>query len=135
MKSFIDVEEYQSFLLKYIYSDEFDKYFKSTIFHEQEKEAVINGLVLSSIILGSSLISKYYIDEKDEKMKYKWRLLYKPPLEEIIDDDPDTWRKTFFIDKYECPEQIDLSIKINELKELYHMKNEYIILEDLEKDE
>lgn len=37
-------------------------------------------------------------------MKYKWRLLYKPPLEEIIDDDPDTWRKTFFIDKYECPE-------------------------------
>ena len=34
MKSFIDVEEYQSFLLKYIYSDEFDKYFKSTIFHD-----------------------------------------------------------------------------------------------------
>ena len=65
MKSFIDVEEYQSFLLKYIYSDEFDKYFKSTIFHDQEKEAVINGLVLSSIILGSSLISKYYIDEED----------------------------------------------------------------------
>ena len=66
-------------------------------------------------------------------MKYKWRLLYKPPLEEIIDDDPDTWRKTFFIDKYECPEQIDLFIKINELKELYNMKSEYIILEDLEK--
>ena len=68
-------------------------------------------------------------------MKYKWRLLYKPPLEEIIDDDPDTWRKTFFIDKYECPEKIDLLIKINELKELYKMKSEYIILEDLEKDD
>lgn len=65
-------------------------------------------------------------------MKYKWRLLYKPPLEEIIDDDPDTWRKVFYISVYECPSKLDLGIKIKELKSLYKMKDEYIILEDLE---
>lgn len=65
-------------------------------------------------------------------MKYKWRLLYKPPLEEIIDDDLDTWRKTFYISIYECPSKLDLDIKVKELKSLYKMKDEYIILEDLE---
>lgn len=68
-------------------------------------------------------------------MKYKWRLLYKPPLEEIIDDDPDTWRKAFYISVYECPSKLDLAIKIKGLKSLYKMKDEYIILEDLEKNE
>ncbi len=65
-------------------------------------------------------------------MKYKWRVLYKPPLEDIIDDDPDTWRKVFYISVYECPSKLDLAVKLAELKNLYKMKEEYIILEDLD---
>ena len=65
-------------------------------------------------------------------MKYKWRLLYKPPMEKIEDDNVDTWRKVFYIESYECPSELDLKIKITELKKLYNMKDEYIILEDLE---
>lgn len=68
-------------------------------------------------------------------MKYKWRVLYKPPLEDIVDDDPDTWRKTFYISVYECPSKLDLAVKLAELKNLYKMKEEYIILEDLENNE
>ncbi len=68
-------------------------------------------------------------------MQYKWRLLYKSPLEEIIDDDPDAWRKAFYISVYECPSKLDLYIKVKELKKLYNMKDEYIILEDLENNE
>ena len=64
-------------------------------------------------------------------MKYKWRVLYKPPLEEMTED-PDTWRKVFYLSIYDCPEKIDLTVKIRELKNTYNMKEEYIILEDLE---
>lgn len=64
-------------------------------------------------------------------MKYKWRLLYKPPIEEMTDD-PDTWRKVFYISIYDCPSKLDLAIKIRELKTLYKMKDEYVYLEDLE---
>lgn len=64
-------------------------------------------------------------------MKYRYRLLYKSPIEEQTDD-PDTWRKVFYISKYDCPSELDLSVKITELKKLYKMKDEYIILEDLE---
>lgn len=67
-----------------------------------------------------------------EKLKFKWRVLYKPPLEEIIDDDPDTWRKTFFISKYDCPSELDLQCKINELIHDYKMDKQYIIIQDLE---
>ena len=67
-------------------------------------------------------------------MKYKYRLLYKPPIEEMTDD-PDTWRKMFYISIYECPSELDLTVKITELKNLYKMKEEYIILEDLENNE
>ena len=66
-------------------------------------------------------------------MKYKWRVLYKPPLKDMVDNDPDTWRKVFYISIYECPSKLDLAIKITELKKLYNMKDEYVILEDLEK--
>lgn len=65
-------------------------------------------------------------------MKYKWRLLYKPPIEEIVDDDVDTWRKAFYISRYECPSDLDLNIKIRDLKNLYNMEDKYIILEDLD---
>ena len=47
-------------------------------------------------------------------------------------DDPDTWRKVFYISIYDCPSKLDLTVKITELKNLYKMKEEYIILEDLE---
>lgn len=67
-------------------------------------------------------------------MKYKYRLLYKPPIEEMTDD-PDTWRKVFYISIYDCPSKLDLAVKITELKNLYKMKEEYIILEDLENNE
>ena len=67
-------------------------------------------------------------------MKYKWRILYKPPIEEMTDD-PDTWRKVFYIDIYTCPSKIDLALEISRLKKLYNMKDEYIILEDLENNE
>lgn len=64
--------------------------------------------------------------------EYKWRVLYKPPFEEMIDDDPDTWRKVFYISKYECKEELDLELKVLDLKNLYNMKKEYIIIENLE---
>lgn len=67
-------------------------------------------------------------------MKYRYRLLYKPPIEEMTDD-PDTWRKVFYIDKYEYPSGLDVNIKLTELKNLYNMKKEYMILEDLENNE
>lgn len=64
-------------------------------------------------------------------MKYKWRILYKPPLEEIVDDDPDTWRKTFLLSGYDYPEELDLKVKIRELINDYNMKEEYIEIEEL----
>ena len=64
-------------------------------------------------------------------MKYKYRLLYKSPIKEMTDN-PDTWRKVFYISIYDCPSKLDLAIKVRELKKLYKMKDEYIILEDLE---
>ncbi len=66
------------------------------------------------------------------KQKYKWRLLYKPPIEELDDNNIDTWRKVFYISQYECPSGLDINIKLTELKNLYNMKKEYMILQDLE---
>lgn len=65
-------------------------------------------------------------------MKYKWRILYKPPIEELNDNNPDTWRKVFYIDKYECPTDLDLTVKIQDLKKLYNMKEKYITVEELD---
>ena len=56
-------------------------------------------------------------------MQYKWRLVYRPPLEE---------EKVFYISIYECPSKIDLAIKIKDLKKIYNMKDEYITLQDLD---
>lgn len=67
-------------------------------------------------------------------MKYKWKILYKPPIEELDDNNPDTWRKVFYVSVYECPSKLDLAIKLRELKKLYNMKEEYLILEDVEND-
>ena len=67
-------------------------------------------------------------------MKYEYRVLYKPPLNEIIDDDPDTWRKTFYIDKYQYPDELSRQVYITELKNLYNMKDEYVQIEKLELD-
>lgn len=64
--------------------------------------------------------------------KYKWRLLYKPPIEEYNENNIDTWHKVFYINKYECPTGLDVNIKLTELKNLYNMKKEYMILQDLE---
>ena len=65
-------------------------------------------------------------------MKYKYRILYKPPIEEFIDDNPDTWRKVFLFSVYDCPSELDLSVKIKELIQNYNMKEQYITLENLD---
>lgn len=65
-------------------------------------------------------------------MKYKYRLLYKPPLKDLDDNDISTWRKVFYFSIYDCPSELDLKVKIAEYKNLYHMNPRYIIVEDLE---
>ena len=65
-------------------------------------------------------------------MKYKWRLVYKPPIEKIDYNNIDSLPKVFYINNYECPSGLDVNIKLTELKNLYNMKKEYMILEDLE---
>ena len=67
--------------------------------------------------------------------KYKWRILYKPPIEQLDDDNVDTWRKVFYLNIYDCPTKLDLAVKIAELKKIYKMKDEYVILQDLEGNE
>ena len=63
---------------------------------------------------------------------YKWRLVYKPPIENIDYNNLDSLPKIFYISIYECPEKLDLHLKINELKKLYNMKDEYTILEEID---
>ena len=67
--------------------------------------------------------------------KYRWRVLYYPPIKDLDDEDITTWRKVFFIDRYECPTKLDLDVKVRELKNLYQMKDEYTIVEELNWDE
>ena len=67
-----------------------------------------------------------------DRMNYKWRIDYKPPLQEIDYDNINTLPKVFYINVYECPSKLDLAVKIEELKKLYNMKEEYIVLVDLE---
>ncbi len=63
---------------------------------------------------------------------YKWRIIYKPPIEQIDYNDIDSLPKVFYLSVYDCPEKLDLGVKIKQLKNLYNMKDEYIELEDLE---
>lgn len=65
-------------------------------------------------------------------MKYNWLLKYMPPLEYLDDNDITTWRKVFYISKQECPEKLDLELKINELKKLYKMEDGFITIETLD---
>lgn len=67
-------------------------------------------------------------------MKYHWRVLYKPPLEEIIDDDPDTWRRTWYFSIYDCPEKLDLYVTVLNLIRDYKLKKEYIIIQTFAED-
>jgi hypothetical protein len=62
---------------------------------------------------------------------YKWRLVYKPPIKNINYNDLDSLPKIFYISIYECPEKLDLHLKINELKRLYNMKDEYVSIENI----
>ena len=65
-------------------------------------------------------------------MKFKYRVLYKIPLEENDHQNPDTWRKVFLLTKYDCPSELDLSVKINQLVQDYNMDKQYVILQNLE---
>lgn len=62
----------------------------------------------------------------------KITILYKPPKEEFDYEDYTTWPKIFFTDSYECPEKLDVHLKVCELKKLYHMKDEYISISMVE---
>ena len=64
--------------------------------------------------------------------KYKYRILYSPPISLFNEEDPDTWHKVFLISKYECPEELDLRCKVNELVSDYHMNKKFLTTEDLE---
>ena len=63
---------------------------------------------------------------------YKWRLVYKPPIEEIDYNNIDSLPKVFYLSIYDCPEKLDLDVKIKQLKKLYNMRDEYLQLDDLE---
>ena len=63
---------------------------------------------------------------------YKWRLVYKPPIEEIDYNNIDSLPKVFYLSIYDCPEKLDLDVKIKQLKKLYNMREEYLQLDDLE---
>ena len=65
-------------------------------------------------------------------MQYKWRVLYYPPINKLINNDPTTWRKVFLISTYDCPEELDFQCKVNQLIKDYNMDKEYVIIEDLE---
>ena len=66
-------------------------------------------------------------------MKYKWRVLYKVPIEEITDD-PDTWRRTWYFSIYDCPEKLDFEVKILNLIRDFKLKKDYIIIQTLNED-
>ena len=61
-------------------------------------------------------------------MKYNIILKYNPPREEFDESDITTWQKVFIIDKNECAEQLDFDLKVNELRQKYKMKKEYMSL-------
>ena len=65
-------------------------------------------------------------------MKYKYRILYSPPISLLDEQNPDTWHKVFLISEYECPTELDLTCKVNELTADYNMNKKYITIEDLE---
>lgn len=68
-------------------------------------------------------------------MKYKYRILYYPPHNTLENNNPDTWRKVFLINRYDCREELDLVVKIKELILDYNMNPEYVIVEDLDTEE
>ena len=65
---------------------------------------------------------------------YEYRVLYKPPIEEIVENDPDTWRKVWYYSITDCPEKLDLKIKLLNLVRMYNLKERYIIVEKLNDD-
>lgn len=64
--------------------------------------------------------------------KYKWKLFYKPPIEDFREEDTDTWYKLFYISKRDCKEELDLILKINELIQDYNMNKDYLTLEEID---
>lgn len=65
---------------------------------------------------------------------YEYRVLYKPPTEEIVEEDPDTWRKVWYYSTIDCPEKLDLKIKLLELVRIYNLKERYITVQRLNDD-
>lgn len=64
-KIFINLEEFQDFILKYIISEDFEKAFQSTRFYQESNstdffDAMQHGIVWASLLMASSEIPKYY---------------------------------------------------------------------------
>lgn len=64
--------------------------------------------------------------------KFKWKLLYKPPMEHFDENEEETWTKMFYISTDECKDGLSLTLKIHDLIRIYNMDREYITLEDME---
>ena len=65
----------------------------------------------------------------------KYILLYKPPIKEFDENNPDTWHKVYHFDTFECPSKLDVAVKIGSLISEYNMKREYLSLEIEDDDE
>ena len=72
---YINLEEFQKFILDYIQSDEFDKAFESTIFYNDTAkselcfQAMEHGLIWASLLAGQ-LPKLIHIEEEKNNMKY-----------------------------------------------------------------
>lgn len=64
MKTYICLEDFQEFILKYIQSNDFEEMFKSTIFFNDTKsefcfQAMQHGIIWASLLAGAEM-PKYY---------------------------------------------------------------------------
>jgi len=57
-KVFIDIDEFQNYILEYVGSDEFNQYYNSMKFTD-DKQAFMQGLVLASLL--TVRIPHYYL--------------------------------------------------------------------------
>lgn len=87
-------------------------------------------MALHGLHSGCFKISSFKV--RKENMVEKYRLLYKPPKEIEKDDDPKTWRKVFYLDKYSCLSKLDLEVNVRALIALYEMNPDYITIENIE---
>ena len=62
--------------------------------------------------------------------EFKYRVLYKPPMEKVKDDNPDTWRRVWYFTEYDCPEKLDLEVKILQMCTSFNINKKYIEVQE-----